>query len=420
MAEYSIKGTLETVSEYIGEKVKDALDEKENIFRVDAMPVASDDNEGQIVQFIGTTTVNYTHGYYYECQEVPESDPVAYQWVNIKIQDDVDISGKEDKFRFSTMPTASADWLGKTVEYTGSTTGTYTHSKRYACQVVSGSDPVTYEWVLEAEGVQDSRISEEVVKIGVRIDDGYRPYIIFNPVDVIEPFANMSVADILYVASMYYSGDISIADIQTVWSVGDTKTISLSAVDGISAQDVTLIVVDFAHDILSTEETYEVGKEPKAFMTLGFMLSEEKGWTGTYSTSSLRTWVNETLINALPAEWRSGIKAVDKSVDDGWSGNSPLSTTVESKLFIPSVWDFMGRAPTAAELGNARSVQGATGGGTRYVWHTNHTRSKTILTASSCRYNQADNKVTIIFGGTQEEDAISYGNTSGIMPHFCI
>lgn len=54
---------------------------------VDTMPTASEDLVGTIVQYVGTTTANYTNGYFYKCV----SDGGAYSWVHISTYDDTEI-----------------------------------------------------------------------------------------------------------------------------------------------------------------------------------------------------------------------------------------------------------------------------------------------------------------------------------------
>lgn len=56
--------------------------------QVSEMPVASADLVGKIYQYIGDTTLTYTNGYFYGCEEVEGSSPVAYQWVRKNVQDD--------------------------------------------------------------------------------------------------------------------------------------------------------------------------------------------------------------------------------------------------------------------------------------------------------------------------------------------
>lgn len=177
----------------------------------DTIPTPSSSNEGQILQYIGTTTSNYTNGYFYECI----NDGGTYKWVEKAVQDsytksqigslsdlpdtsknvieniadiklsvdqlsasklsisDIDnalssvsenpvqnkvikltldqlrgsilnkLNEKEDKFRYSTMPTASVDYLDKIVEYIGATDSTYTNGYFYQCKF----DGTNYSWV---------------------------------------------------------------------------------------------------------------------------------------------------------------------------------------------------------------------------------------------------------------------------------
>lgn len=51
-----------------------------------AMPQASEDEEGNIYQFVGTTDATYTNGYFYKCVSDGQV-PVTYSWENIKVQE---------------------------------------------------------------------------------------------------------------------------------------------------------------------------------------------------------------------------------------------------------------------------------------------------------------------------------------------
>ena len=50
------------------------------------LPLPTDDLEGVIVQFIGTTTLNYTNGYFYKCIEDAEN-PGTYIWQPVSVQE---------------------------------------------------------------------------------------------------------------------------------------------------------------------------------------------------------------------------------------------------------------------------------------------------------------------------------------------
>ena len=125
------------------------------------MPTPTSTNMGTILQYVGTTNVNYTNGYWYKCV----SDGAGgYEWVNTLVQDsytkseigdlddlpdntknvvqnitkinlDIDdlkgsLNNKENKFRFTTMPIAT-DYIGKIVQYIGDTTSSYTKGYFY-------------------------------------------------------------------------------------------------------------------------------------------------------------------------------------------------------------------------------------------------------------------------------------------------
>ena len=181
----------------------------------DTMPVPSASNEGQILQYIGTTTSSFTNGYFYIC----ESDGLGgYHWVQKLVQDsytkaqigdisdlpdntknvvenignlklsidqlsasklsisDIDdelsdtsenpvqnkvitlaidqlqgsmldaLAGKEDIFRYNTLPAPSVDIVNAIVQYIGATNANYTNGYYYQC-VESPVGSGTYVWV---------------------------------------------------------------------------------------------------------------------------------------------------------------------------------------------------------------------------------------------------------------------------------
>ena len=180
----------------------------------DTIPTPSATNEGQILQYIGTTTSSYTNGYFYIC----ESDGVGgYRWVEKLVQDsytkaqigdldnlpddtknvvenigvlklsinqlsasklsisDIDnelsdtsenpvqnkvitlaidqlqgsmldaLAGKEDIFRYNTLPSPSVDIENVIVQYIGVTNANYTNGYYYQC-VESPVGSGTYIW----------------------------------------------------------------------------------------------------------------------------------------------------------------------------------------------------------------------------------------------------------------------------------
>ena len=135
----------------------------------DTMPTPSSSNEGQILQYIGTTTSSYTNGYFYECI----NDGGTYKWVEKLVQDSytkiqigdlsnlpdntknvveniVDINSKlddkENIFRYNVIPIADVSISGAIIQYLGATNATYTNGYYYQC-VESPVGSGTYVWV---------------------------------------------------------------------------------------------------------------------------------------------------------------------------------------------------------------------------------------------------------------------------------
>lgn len=57
----------------------------ERIPQYEIMPTGTESCGGQVVQFIGTSTSDYIHGYFYECVQ----NDGAYKWTNIKTQESI-------------------------------------------------------------------------------------------------------------------------------------------------------------------------------------------------------------------------------------------------------------------------------------------------------------------------------------------
>ena len=130
----------------------------------DTIPTASASNVGQILQYIGSTNVNYTNGYFYKCI----NDGGVYKWIAINTQDSytkseigdlsylpdssrniveniIDLNNnKENKFRVFSLPTPTVDYVGKIYQYIGDNTQTLTNGYYYQCKEVS---PNVYQWV---------------------------------------------------------------------------------------------------------------------------------------------------------------------------------------------------------------------------------------------------------------------------------
>ena len=90
---------------------------------------------------------------YLVARQVTETNNVfdEYIWVNNDYEligtAQIDLSGKNDLFQYSTMPTASATNVGKIYQYVGTTNANYTKGYFYICVEDSTTTPSTYNWV---------------------------------------------------------------------------------------------------------------------------------------------------------------------------------------------------------------------------------------------------------------------------------
>lgn len=120
-----------------------ALDTKQAKMQYDELPEASEDYLDKIVQYIGVTDDGIINGHFYKCVSDGEQDP-TYSWEEAEVQTPSAGSGG-DTIQYSTMPTTSADNLGHIVQYTGTTTASYTNGYFYIC-VSDGESTPTYSW----------------------------------------------------------------------------------------------------------------------------------------------------------------------------------------------------------------------------------------------------------------------------------
>lgn len=258
------------------------------------------------------------------------------------------------------------------------------------------------------------------------------------------PFSTASDTDLAKMLDAYYSGDITIDDIKTKNSVGDTRSVSLSAMEATGvgeshrAQTVEFVIGDFEHDDLTTA----INGHTKAAITLlqkdclmdatnesnpvngqnntenGYMNSSNTN-SGGWKSCARRTWCNNVYLSALPSAWRSMVKTVNKKVSVG--NKSSTIETVQDKIFLAAEIEIFGS-----------TTYSVSGEGTQYQYYKNATANRYKMprwgsdssyvsnfywyrspysgnTASFCRVN--------FYGNTDYNNA---SNAGGVAPCLCI
>ena len=247
------------------------------------------------------------------------------------------------------------------------------------------------------------------------------------------PFSTASDTDLAKMLDAYYSGDITIDDIKTKNSVGDTRSVSLSAMEATGvgeshrAQTVEFVIGDFEHDDLATA----VNGHTKAAITLlqkdclmdatsesnvnnngsndtekGYMNSSNTN-VGGWKSCARRTWCNNVYLSALPSAWQSIVKTVNKKVSVG--NNSSTIETVQDKIFLAAEIEIFGS-----------TTYSFAGEGTQYQYYKNATANRYKMPKwNSSSVSNIYWERSSYSGNTNYFCAVSYsGNVNAASAHF--
>lgn len=175
-------------------------------------------------------------------------------------------------------------------------------------------------------------------------------------------FAGGTDAEITKMIQAHYNDKINITD---YWAVGDTRTVSLSAMaatgvgESHRAQNVQFVIGDFEHDDLTTP----INGHSKAAVTLlqkdclmdasnasnpvngvgntenGYVNSSDTN-VGGWKNCARRAWCNNVFFAALPSAWQSMVKTVNKKAYTG--NNQSTIETVQDKIFLAAEIEIFG------------------------------------------------------------------------------
>lgn len=259
-------------------------------------------------------------------------------------------------------------------------------------------------------------------------------------------WADGTYEEISAMLDAHYAGTIDISD---YWSVGDVRTIPLSAMSATgvdetqSAQNAEVVIIGFSHDDLvnpvNGNSKSAVSLQLKNCLeTTGHMYS---AYTGTsyslWSNSPRRTWCNSVFKNALPAELVNLIKTVTKKTwryaSSNHSGYSSYRTqqTTEDDCFLISEFEVFGTQGLFVD------TYGAVGDdGTQYEYYQTTSNRIKYLGVSGTSANSWWLRSSHVFYNTNKSSWLSYfhflnnlgnvntnflaNNKFGIIPGFCI
>lgn len=156
-------------------------------------------------------------------------------------------------------------------------------------------------------------------------------------------FGTWSEEELCTLLDAHYNDEFDIGD----WvSVGDTRSITLSAMDAVGVSESytrythTFAVADLNHDTLTTA----IGGRTKAAITLaptlkrsigGYMNSTRTN-VGGWASCARRTWCNNIFYNAIPDSFRNMVKKVNKRTSAG-NQSSTINTTSDYAFLFSEI-----------------------------------------------------------------------------------
>ena len=285
---------------------------------------------------------------------------------------------------------------GETTLYGKEVTATYGSSTVSGTFNSTGSATLQIPWIGETTIASTNGTDTATSKVTISAYES--TYSVDLSFLKIVTFADGTDEEIAKMIQAHYNDKINISD---YWAVGDTRSVSLSAmsnsyisnitgmeiiINGIEshrAQDVQFVIGDFDHDDLATP----INGHSKAAVTLlqkdclmdasnasnsnNGSNDTEKGYMNSTNTNSggwkdcaRCTWCNNVYYNALPSAWKSMVKTVNKK--SGTGGGSSFGTeTTQDKIFLAAEIEIFGS-----------TTYSVSGEGTQYQYYKNATANR--------------------------------------------
>lgn len=277
------------------------------------------------------------------------------------------------------VSTAESTLFGQTVALTlgGTNVGTAVFASNGTCS-----------FIVQNPGVYTIACGEANTSVTVTSDNILYKTVISVNLSLLKivTFADGTDAEIAKMIQAHYNNKIKISD---YWTVGDTRTVSLSAMaatgvgESHRAQTVQLVIFDFNHDDLATA----INGHSKAAVSVGLKdclmdasnasnpvngsADTEKGYMNSTNTNvggwkncERRTWCNNVFFAALPSALQSMVKTVNKKSGTGGGSSSGTEVTAD-KIFLASEIEIFGSKTYSVD-----------GEGTQYQYYKNATANR--------------------------------------------
>lgn len=164
-------------------------------------------------------------------------------------------------------------------------------------------------------------------------------------------FGNNDWSTISQVSQTIASQNMSASDIYDTygWSLGDTKSITLSTNEVIEVQ-----IIGFNHDTLSSDHSSKAGITLQMVNCLAtrYRMNSSNTNAGGWNASEMRTSTLPTIKALLPSDLQSVIKLVDKKAANGGGSNYSATVTSSDDLFLLAEIEIFGSVSYARDGSN--------------------------------------------------------------------
>ena len=226
-------------------------------------------------------------------------------------------------------------------------------------------------------------------------------------------------AEIKAMVDAYYDGSLTLDEIKSVWSIGDEREVTLSAMaaTGVSeshdSQPVKFVLMNFGGKTLTdnTECLAIVGQKNSLAET--GKLNNTDTSTGGWNSCARRTWCNNIYKAAIPSDFRELFKEHNNQTGTGGGSSSGTQTTADY-FALPAEIEVFGT-----------TIYSVAGEGSQFKYYeTSANRIKTTQIGANRWYERSPysgdpfNFCAVNYNGVAS--ATSANNTIGIAPFGCI
>ena len=208
------------------------------------------------------------------------------------------------------------------------------------------------------EGKYRAFVRTDFAEVGSSLPTKYvngRKYEFEKEESILVPWATATDAQIAKMINAFYSNEITLTDVRSVWSVGDTRTITLNAIAASTlptkaqpSQMIECTILDFEHDTLSTslnghtKALISVGQDN--LFSIGDIINISDSCVGSWKSSVRRAWCNGLCLRAFENSFRTMIKQVQKQT---WDNSTQQMTITDDYIWLMSQYELIGRVRLA-------------------------------------------------------------------------